>query len=177
MLRILGGELRGRAVPVRVPGTTRPTTALVREAIVSMLDARGLLAGVRLLELFGGTGAVGFEALSRGAAHVTWVDENSHLAAEVRRAARLLGLADRFDAYAMRAERFLAGPGAAAVVDVCVLDPPYVREDLEPLGATLPACRLVVVEARREVRLGPRWHPQRWRRYGSTQVGLFEPVT
>ncbi|ACU54438.1 methyltransferase [Acidimicrobium ferrooxidans DSM 10331] len=176
MLRIIGGSLGGRVVPVRVPSGTRPTAARVREAIFAMVEARVDLEGARVVDLFAGAGGLTFEALSRGAACVVWVDRDARLAADVRRAADALEVASRLSVRPTSVERFLASEGRSMDVDVVFVDPPYVRRSFEDLGPQLPNARWVVVEAASPVELGERWRAERWRRYGGTQVGLFVPA-
>jgi 16S rRNA (guanine966-N2)-methyltransferase len=95
----------------------------VKEALFSILSER--IDGANVLDLFAGTGALGFEALSRGAARATFVEAHAPTAAALRAAARDLGVAERTTVIAMRAER------AASVVsgrfDVVFADPPYAQ--------------------------------------------------
>ncbi|MFZ2755612.1 MAG: 16S rRNA (guanine(966)-N(2))-methyltransferase RsmD [Atopobiaceae bacterium] len=128
-MRIVGGTWRGR--PLEAPdgrGTTRPTTDRVRESMASMiLSAAGLdLGGMSALDAFAGSGALGIELLSRGAAHVTFCDRDRGAAARVRR--NLSSVGAPASCYAILqgdAERLAARaslPGAP--FDVVVLDPP-----------------------------------------------------
>ena len=107
-LTITGGTLRSRRVPTPPGRATRPTPARVKEALFSILGAR--VADARVLDLFAGSGALGFEALSRGAAHVTFVERHRPTADALARAARELGVDDRVDGHrragrARRAQR------------------------------------------------------------------------
>lgn len=128
-MRIVGGRWRGRAIEAPSGrGTTRPTTDRARESIASMiLSAAGLdLTGLSVLDAFAGSGAMGLELLSRGAARATFVEKDRRVAGIVRRTAAGLGAtADEArvlagDVFAL-AERGLAG----APFDVVFLDPPY----------------------------------------------------
>ena len=128
-MRIVGGKWRGRQIEApEGRGVTRPTTHRTREQIASMiLSARGLdLSGDSVLDAFAGSGAMGLELLSRGAARATFVDRDRRAAARVRRSAEALGArTDEFcsiggDVFALAA-RGLAG----APFDVVFLDPPY----------------------------------------------------
>jgi 16S rRNA (guanine966-N2)-methyltransferase len=142
-LRITGGELRGRRL--RVPkGDVRPTTERVREAVFSIL---GDLAGARVLDLFCGSGALGFEALSRGAAEATLVDTDPRTA---RDNLRQLGLADRASTVRADAVRFLRRADQASY-DLVLCDPPYrladrLAADLDPLirGALAESGRAMI---------------------------------
>lgn len=128
-MRIVGGKWRGRQIEApEGRGVTRPTTDRTREAIASMiLSARGLdLAGTSVLDAFAGSGAMGFELLSRGAAHATFVDRDRRAAVRIRRSAAALGAgADEAralagDVFALAARGLLGAP-----FDVVFLDPPY----------------------------------------------------
>ena len=116
-MRITGGELRGRRIQVPKKGV-RPTTGKVREAIFSML---GDLSGARVLDLFCGSGALGIEALSRGASQATLVDSKP---ATARDNLESLDLAERARTVRADAARFLRG-AAGESFDLVLCDPPY----------------------------------------------------
>ncbi|MGE4299386.1 MAG: 16S rRNA (guanine(966)-N(2))-methyltransferase RsmD [Desulfovibrionaceae bacterium] len=126
-MRITGGALRGRVLKtVSGPGY-RPATSKVREAVFSMLHARGVAwEGARLLDLFAGSGSLGFEALSRGAAMVWFVEKDKAAAACIRENAEALGIAqERWKVLPRDVATVLgAGPGDAPFDVVCI-DPPY----------------------------------------------------
>jgi 16S rRNA (guanine966-N2)-methyltransferase len=128
-LRLTGGALRSRRVRTPSGRAVRPTPARVKEALFSILADR--VSGARVLDLFAGSGALGFEALSRGAAHVTFVEAHKPTAHALRVAARDLGLTARSDVVALPAER------AAKLVDgrfdLVFADPPYAQPF--PIGA------------------------------------------
>jgi 16S rRNA (guanine966-N2)-methyltransferase len=132
-VRIIAGEWRGRRIEIP-PGTAvRPTPDRVRETVFNWLQ--GSLVGARCLDLFAGTGVLGFEALSRGAAEAWFVEQDAKLVDALRNTARQLGVAPqivRRDALA-----FLREPPVARF-DVVFLDPPYAAP-LDPLLAVLPA--------------------------------------
>ena len=125
-MRIVGGELRGRRLTAPRGRSLRPTGERVREALFDVLEhglgQRAPIAGGRIVDVFAGTGMVGFEALSRGAAHVSFVEQSSEALARLRRSAEQLGLADRITLVRRDATRL----GAAAQPNGCAfLDPPY----------------------------------------------------
>ncbi|MBM6774785.1 16S rRNA (guanine(966)-N(2))-methyltransferase RsmD [Olsenella profusa] len=131
-MRIVGGRWRGRAIEApEGRGTTRPTTDRTREQIASMvLSARGLdLTGASVLDAFAGSGAMGLELLSRGAARATFVDHDRPAVARIRRSAAALGAA-RDEVRVVAGDVFsLAARGlAGAPFDVVFLDPPYAVE-------------------------------------------------
>ena len=118
MLRVVAGTLGGRRLYTPVGARTRPTADRVREALFSIL---GPVDGLRVLDLFAGSGALGIEALSRGAASATFVDSSSQAVAAVRRNLEALGVegeVGRRDAL-----RWLAG--AEGPYDLVFADPPY----------------------------------------------------
>ncbi|WP_026425381.1 16S rRNA (guanine(966)-N(2))-methyltransferase RsmD [Actinokineospora inagensis] len=177
MTRIVAGVAGGRRLAVP-PRGTRPTADRVREALFSALNAAVDLDGARVLDLYAGSGALGFEALSRGAAVVTLVESDRAAVAVLRRNADAVGLPG-VDIRASRVDRVLATPPSARY-DVVFADPPYALDDDE-LAAVLTALTggwlapdaTVVVE--RSTRSGePRWpsamEPAKARRYGETTL-------
>src|SRR5207244_4142391 len=95
-VRIIAGEWRGRTLEAPPGMSTRPTADRVRETLFSMLVSRlGSFDDLRVADLFAGSGALGLEALSRGAASATFVEKNAKAAAAIRRNAEKLGVADR----------------------------------------------------------------------------------
>ncbi len=181
MTRIIAGF--AGSLPLRVPRSgTRPTSDRVREAIFSGLDARGLIAGSRVLDLFAGSGALGLEAASRGATTVTLVEKNSSSASIARHNAHtVVSAAARqpptIAVRAQTAQAFLAAPSDG--FDLVFVDPPYsydtddLERDLHALVAHLSRASLVVVE--RSARSPePRWpHAvvrERVKKYGDTAI-------
>lgn len=123
MTRIIAGTAGGRSLRTPKGDRTRPTSDRVREALFSALAARGVLAGARVLDLYAGSGAVGLEALSRGAAVATLVEADRATAGLIRANATSLGLRG-VEVVGGSVEAFLAGGGHAAY-DLAFLDPPY----------------------------------------------------
>jgi 16S rRNA (guanine966-N2)-methyltransferase len=142
----------------------------VREAIFNALWSRGTLEGARVLDLFAGSGALGVEALSRGAAHATFVDSDRDARRAVRRNLEAGGFLDRADIVASPAERYLAGLGAEGF-DLAFCDPPYGFAGWGGLLASLPA-DLVVIESDAPVAVPAGWELARESRYGGTWVGF-----
>ncbi len=129
MTRIIGGSAGGRKLKTPTGDATRPTSDRVREALFSALEAQlGSLHGLRFLDLYAGSGAVGLEAASRGAAAVTSVESDRQTAALVAENARTLGFAVEVVAHPV--VRALAGLPSAPY-DVAFLDPPYPLPDAE----------------------------------------------
>lgn len=120
-IRIIGGQWRGRRLPVPSRAGLRPTTDRVRETLFNWLQDR--ITGARCLDLFAGTGALGLEALSRGAHSCTFVDSDPHAMAELRQRLQILDALDRSQCRQMPACRFLEQP--LAPFDLVFLDPPF----------------------------------------------------
>lgn len=129
-MRIVGGRWRGRAIEAPEGTGTRPTTERTREALVSMvLSASGLdLSGVCVLDAFAGSGAVGLELLSRGAARCTFVERNRRTARIVRSNARSLDALDSVTVICADATRLASGPIEGGPFALVVLDPPYAMD-------------------------------------------------
>jgi 16S rRNA (guanine966-N2)-methyltransferase len=138
-MRIVGGRLGGRRLSTPVGKTTRPTAERVREAIASLLDARGAVVEARLLELYAGTGALGFEMLSRGAAHACFVEKDGATARFLKESARELGLAEQSEVLRLDVTKPAAQVEilARSPFSLVLADPPY--REAERAVATLEA--------------------------------------
>lgn len=181
-MRIIGGDFKGRVL-APVKGRTRPTAAKVREAIFDILGAAVLNTGV--LDLFAGTGALGIEALSRGAAQAVFVEDQPAALRGLRRNLETLGLQDRSLVLPLPAAAALKKLAARpARFDLIFLDPPY-GEGAAASLASLAAAQLlrpqawVVAEHSRRETL-----PEAsfglalltLRRYGDTQVAFYRAL-
>ncbi len=121
-MRIIAGEWRGRPLVAPKGDATRPTADRVREALFSMLASRlGSFAGLRVADLFAGSGALGLEALSRGAAHCTFVEQDGAALDALRANIAKLGAKGG----EVRAGSVTALPAAREPYDLLLLDPPY----------------------------------------------------
>lgn len=180
MTRIVAGTVGGRTLRVPSKGT-RPTSDRVREALFSRLEHLRVVDGARVLDLFAGSGALGIEAASRGAAAVTLVDSARNAVEVCRRNVAGLGLAG-ISVVPERAERFVERP-VVAPWDLVFVDPPYelaeadLADVLAALVAALAAGAVVVVE-RSSRGPEPRW-PEGLgrtdrRAYGDTVVWFAE---
>jgi 16S rRNA (guanine966-N2)-methyltransferase len=169
VVRVVAGEARGRRLVTPSGRDTRPTTDRVREAVFNALGSLAAVEGATVVDLFAGSGALGIEALSRGAAHVTFVEPDRSARAAVTANLAATGLGDRAEVVAATAEAWLAGRHAARPVDVALLDPPYAFDGWAELLALLPAS-MAVMESDRPVDPPAPWVVVRERRYGSTFV-------
>ena len=169
-VRVVGGSARGRTLVAPPGGRTRPTADRVREAIFNALRSRDVVEGADVLDLFAGSGALGVEALSQGAARATFVDSDRAARQAVRRNLEACGFLDRAAIIAAPAERFLARLGAEQY-DLAFCDPPYGFAGWEPLLAALPA-DFVVIESNGPVAVPAGRELVREGRYGGTWVGF-----
>jgi 16S rRNA (guanine966-N2)-methyltransferase len=171
-MRVVAGRLGGRPLHAPKGRDTRPTSDRVREALFSILAS---VDGAHVLDLFAGSGALGIEALSRGAATVTFVDSAAAAVAAVRQNLERLGL--QAEVLRMPALRALAcTPVLGRQYDLVFLDPPYrMASTLGPeLSTALPhvlaAGARVVVESDRRVPLALELELLRERQYGDTLI-------
>lgn len=171
-MRIVAGEARGRSLQRLDGDDVRPTLDRVREAVFNSLYSYDLIDGCRYLDLFAGSGAMGLEALSRGAGHCLFIDASRAAAAIVDANIAALGYGDRSTVRVADAMRVA---GDLAPVDVAVLDPPYDFDAWDDLLAKIDA-RAIVIESDREIDPGPGWEILRSKRYASTVVVLAERV-
>lgn len=178
MTRIIAGTAKGRRLKTPAGERTRPTSDRVREAMFAAFASRlGSLAGLRFLDLYAGSGAVGLEALSRGAAAATLVEADRRTVLLVRENAQTLGFSNA-EVVAGKVEKTLARPPSTAY-DVVFLDPPYpLGEDAleQVLGLLVEHAWLavggVLVVERSKRSAEPEWpagiEAERERRYGES---------
>jgi 16S rRNA (guanine966-N2)-methyltransferase len=171
-VRVVAGTARGRRLVAPKGDATRPTSDFVREAIFNSLGSvPGVdLDGATVLDLFAGTGALGIEALSRGASHATFVESDRHALDAIRRNLEATGFAADATVLATDVTRTRQLPA----VDVAFADPPYAFTGWDDLLTRLDAA-LVVIESDREIDLPGGWRVLRQKRYGTTVVTLTFP--
>jgi 16S rRNA (guanine966-N2)-methyltransferase len=150
MTRVIAGAAGGRRLAVPPGNGTRPTSDRAREGLFSTWESLlGSLRGARVLDLYGGSGAVGLEALSRGAEHVLLVESDARAARTIRANIGALGLPGA-ELRTGRAEQAIAGPApASGPYDVVFLDPPYAvaDEELREILLTLAGNRWLAPDA------------------------------
>lgn len=182
MPRIIAGDFRGRRLSTPADAT-RPTSDRVREAIASMLGSRMDIADARVLDLYAGTGALGLEALSRGAASAVLVESDRRAAAVVRENIAVCGAQGRARVVNRTAASYLAAPGQR--FDLVFADPPYAlaADELSAVLAALPphlSEEAWVVLERASRSAEPRWpsslEPVAVKNYGDTVVTLAVSV-
>lgn len=166
-MRVVAGSARGRPLQAPPGRATRPTADRVREAVFNALGSLDAVEAARVVDLFAGSGALGIEALSRGAASCTFVERDAAarrvLAANLART----GLTDRATVVGEDVGRFVARPHGP--FDLALVDPPYAFDGWSELLAALDA-DLVVAESDRPLDPGPGWTLVRSKRYGGTVV-------
>lgn len=184
-MRVIAGEAKGRRLTGGRGSGMRPTTDRVREALFSALG--GDVVGARVLDLYAGSGALGIEALSRGATAAVFVDSDREAVAAIRANLALTGLGRRATVVHAPVDRFLRAPRQGASggrFDLVLLDPPYAQgpplSDLTALvsGGALDSEAWVVLETG-----GPDAPPPvegldlvNLRRYGDTTLAYLRPL-
>lgn len=177
-MRVTGGRLAGRTLQIPKGPRIRTTQDQVRQALFNLLGER--VEGARVLDLFCGSGAVGIEALSRGAAHVTFVDRSGFSVAAVRENLRRCQvdptpLVIRADAVSAIGRLHRAGE----TFDVIILDPPYGRDLATKSLNALEACAIVspsgwvIVEQDKRDPIPSGLSLQRVERYGDTALVIY----
>lgn len=172
-MRVVAGTAKGRRLQAPAGGGVRPTGDRVREAIFDVLGSLDVVEGRSVADLFAGTGALGIEALSRGAAAATFVDDDRAALDVVRTNLVITGLYARATVVKADAVDWAA---TAPPVDVALVDPPYAFDRWPALLERL-AAGLVVLESDREVDVGGRWAVRKVKHYGGTVVTVAEPAT
>ena len=172
-VRIIAGQWRSRVIHFPAANELRPTPGRVRETLFNWLGQR--VGGLQCIDLFAGSGALGFEALSRGAARVVMLERDRRVAAALRETARSLEAtgAEIFEADALA---WLARDSAR--YDIAFIDPPYASDLAMKALAKLPA-RLnpgarVYVEASASLAVEPAWRVLREDRAGAVRYALLE---
>jgi 16S rRNA (guanine966-N2)-methyltransferase len=175
LMRVVAGSLRGRAVIAPEGESTRPTTDRARQATFNSLDSFGFVDEAKVVDLFAGSGALGIEALSRGAASCAFVERDRRALDAIRQNIATLELGDRTSV--------ISGDVMTAVVamrnvDLVLADPPYDFENwprlLEILVSVLAPGGVVVAESGREIKALEGWEILRSKRYGRAWVAFLQ---
>jgi len=168
-MRVVAGELGGRRLVAPDGDSTRPTTDRVREAMFNALGSAGLLDGALVADLFAGSGAIGIEALSRGAERCVFVERDRRALQALDDNLHHLDLTSRAKVLALDAL------SAAATIDADIVfaDPPYDFDRWDDLLGRIGA-EFVVAEAGAAVDPPPGWRSMRTRKYGRTHVTFLE---
>jgi len=171
-MRVIAGEFGGRRLEAPVGMTTRPTTDKVRQAVFNSLQSMGVVEGAVVADLYAGSGALGIEALSRGAERAVFVERDRSALAALRSNLAALGLDDRCSVHPTDV---MAWVPAMRGIDIVFIDPPYAFDGWEALLALVQA-GLVVAESDDPIPDTAGYVQVRSRRYGRTWVTLLEPA-
>lgn len=122
-MRIITGKLKGRKLTVPPDAEVRPTSDRAKEGLFNVIEARKYIEGTKVLDLFSGSGNLGFEAISRGAENVLMVDASSSAIKHIEQTAKRFGVEDQIMTFNSTVEDFLKGPSSP--FDFVFSDPPY----------------------------------------------------
>lgn len=182
-MRVIAGSAKGQRLSTPPGKDTRPTSDRVREALFSILASE--VSEARVCDLFAGSGALGIEALSRGAAYASFVERAPRAVAAIRDTLARTGLAPRAAVHRVDAARFCRAPSAGPF-DLILLDPPYeepldrvyaLLDDFRTAGALATEAAVVIERDRRDPGLDrepPGWLARETQRtYGDTAVVIL----
>ena len=177
-MKIIAGEFGGHGLKSPSGHETRPSTARVRESLFSLVDARIYLEGAEVLDLFAGTGALGLEAISRGAALVTFVEQKREVLAFARENAKKLGVEGKCIFIQGDAVEYLRSYGGPEL-DLIMADPPYELEAMQEMpDLAIPHLHtdgVFTLEHSSHDWFDEHPHLMTSRSYGRTIVSLFRP--
>jgi len=169
-MRVVAGELGGRRLVAPEGTSTRPTTDRVREAIFNSLGSAGVLEGAVVADLFAGSGAIGIEALSRGAELCIFVERDRRALRALEENLDTLELTNRSKVLTSDANSVAGSLDA----DIVFADPPYEFDEWEALLQAINA-GIVVAESGSEIPPPAGWVTTRVKKYGRTRVTFLEP--
>ncbi|MDH4246648.1 MAG: 16S rRNA (guanine(966)-N(2))-methyltransferase RsmD [Deltaproteobacteria bacterium] len=179
MLRIVSGQFGGRRIPAPEGRDTRPTSEKVRAALFNVLHHRLDWEGLIVLDLYAGSGALGIEALSRGARRALFVESHARTAALIRSTLKMLGLPlSQAEVVTARVEVWLRTAALTEAAGLVLMDPPYGQTGMEEVLQTVAQSPAVAPGAMVVLETG-RDFPAHWpepleslesKRYGDTQV-------
>lgn len=177
-MRIITGKLKGRRIHIPKGLDVRPTTDRTKESIFNKIDAYKYLDNALVLDLFGGSGNLGFEAISRGAKQVTFVEINPHNVKHIDKTAELFDVEKNVRTIVSDVQSFLSNP--AKPYDFIFCDPPYEYEwmhemiDLVLTGGWLEEEGWFILEHDKRHRFEEHPHCFFTKAYGRTIVSIFE---
>lgn len=182
-MRVIAGIARGRTLAAPKGSETRPTADRVKENLFNILQP--VVSGARVLDLFAGSGAIGIEALSRGAREVVFVEQSSAATAVIRENLRITQLYDRATVLPVSAERAIQRiTRDGSVFDIIYMDPPYAGNALYDALCCLAQTRLLASDGVLAAELPARTEPPEAegftlfdrRIYGCAQLAFYAPV-
>ena len=174
-MRVVAGTLRGRPIVAPEGDATRPTTDRAREATFNSLVSLGAVEGSKVVDLFAGSGALGIEALSRGASSCTFVERDRKALDSIRHNIKTLQLTDTTT---VLSGDVMTNVVALRNVDLVLADPPYDFDRwvdlLTALHLVMAPGGVVVTESGREIQLPEGWEAIRAKRYGRAWVAFLQ---
>ncbi len=174
-MRVVAGTAGGRPLISPEGTTTRPTSDRVRESIFNMLFSLGATEGAAVVDLYAGSGALGIEALSRGAESCVFVEQDRHAVSVIRENLETLRLEDRATVVQADVLSWLQRQSSEAPpFDLALIDPPYADEPWEVLLDSVNAT-FVVAESRQPIGEHRLWDVLRHKKYGATLVSVLTP--
>lgn len=181
-MRIIGGSAKGHILKMPGGGKTRPAMSRVKESLFSILASR--IENSRILDLFAGSGSVGIEALSRGAAFGAFVDTSSECIRVMKENLEKTRLSARAKVYREDCLAFLKNQVFDLPFDLVFIDPPYLKGFLDPILEFLPTCEffyertLFIIEREKkdnlEIENRPGLQMLDERVYGATVITIFK---
>ncbi|MEX1217948.1 MAG: 16S rRNA (guanine(966)-N(2))-methyltransferase RsmD [Acidimicrobiales bacterium] len=184
-MRVVAGEARGRRLVAPEGKETRPTLDRVREAMFNSLVSIDAIDGATVLDLYAGSGALGIEALSRGAASCVFVDHGSDARRAITINLETTGFVDQstvvpLDAVTWLRQATVTLAAESSRFDLVLIDPPYAAEDqlwseVLALVAGIAAGGVVVTESERTITVPEGWDTRKEKRYGGTIVSVLLP--
>ncbi|MBY0276962.1 16S rRNA (guanine(966)-N(2))-methyltransferase RsmD [Candidatus Binatia bacterium] len=180
-MRVIAGSAKGRRLRVPAGLHVRPSGARLRESAFGILEHRGAIDDAHVLDLFAGTGALGIEALSRGAASLVAVERDRSVAKLLTSNVEHAGFAERTRVVVQPADRAVAQMPASATFDLVLIDPPYreglaqpVLDRLAERGLVKPGGLVLIEHARLESLTWPEtWELELERRFGDSTITLL----
>lgn len=182
-MRVVAGQARGRRLVAPEGSDTRPTLDRVRESMFNSLVSLDAVDDARVLDLFAGSGALGIEALSRGAASCVFVDHGRDACKAISTNLETTGFLDQATVMAQDAMVWLRDAAKSSLLpqfDLVLIDPPYVADDelwseVLHLVTHIAAGGVVVAESAREITVPAGWDTRKEKRYGGTLVSVLLP--
>lgn len=177
-MRIITGKLKGRTIPVPKTDLLRPTSDRAKEALFSVIDARTYFDQTRILDLFAGSGSLGFEAISRGAESCLFVDIEPEHIKHIEKMGRQFGIDDQIRTLIMEVELFLETK--AGGYDFIFADPPYDYYDMPGIIETIFCGNWLnndgwfILEHDKTHNFEPHQHCVFSKTYGRTVVSIFK---
>lgn len=172
-MRVVAGEAGGRQLVAPEGTNTRPTSDRVREAIFNMLFSLDAIDDARVCDLYAGSGALGIEALSRGAASCVFVERDRAAIEAIHENLETLGFEDRATVVQADVLAWIdRAAGDSAEFDLVLADPPYAEEDWDTLLDRIDSA-IFVAESSTPIAANPRWDALREKKYGTTLVSVF----